>query len=658
MRRLSTLVAIAVTGLIMAGCGGDSCVNTPPLVNNDTNNTAQQPDNNQTLAQNEAQFRVVGNAVDGEIAGAVVEILDINDTLLATTTTDTNGSFEANVSDLPKRYKLKVTGGKDKGVDHEANANDEELGFEMGAIVEREESDSNTSMAFVNPATTLVQNIVEEGAIPLEEAEEQVKESFGIDDNRSLCKIDTQKHHTLNRVGNLIALLAKITPVEDKSISIKAIAKVVVKKKIKVSIGDMGVDMDDLNLSHIFDEIEGISDQEVSKLALSQEIVKKQIVKVVTKIQVKATMSNEEQKDVVSSYATLQELLRAIEESSSDELDNEKLALIVDNLESSIQAMLDSSDLNSSDSDTIDLVAKIIKANLSEDVDRLKIKVVQSTKKYQTIKKLKIKKLVKLIYKNARLEDYDKVGEMLDDESSLNELEKSADDIASKVVEEGEIPTQLDDELSDTLASNIAQKVENNQTTPTAIKEANEAVVKNDLLIDTLKTHIKTKVTLKAKKTKLSHEERVQYVASAKVVSSIKLSIHIKTFDETTKQSSEALYATLMQRINDLQNQIKVLELLFVDLSDSFEATKFDQTYDEAQTISQDIALDDTIDRVKTIAKIKIEIEIKVVQKSSVVISVEDNRVTQTTTPRTITLPQPKLPDMPQEFATPITIGL
>ncbi len=641
MKRLSTIVAIIATSWIMIGCG-DSCT----------------PINGAVVAQNEAQFRVMGNVVDGEIVGAEVEILDMNDTPLATTTTDTNGSFEVNVSDLPKQYKIKVKGGKDKGVDHEANSNDEELGFEMGAIVEREESDSNASTAFVNPTTTLVQNIVEEGLIPLEEAEGSVKESFGIEDNRSLSKIDTQKHNTLNRVGNLIALLAKITPVEDKSLSFKAIAKVVVKKKIKVSIGDTGVDIDDFNLSHIFDEIEGISDQEASKLTLSQEIVKKQIVKVVTKIQLKATISNEEQKDVVSSYATLQELLKTIEESSSDELDNGTLALIVENLESSIQAMLNSSDLDSSDSDTLDLVGKIIKANLSEDVDRLKIKVVQSTKKYQTIKKLKIKKLAKLIYKNTNLDDYDKIDELLDDENAVNELEKSANDIASKVVEVGEIPTQLDEEISDTLASNIAQKVENDQTTPTALQEANEAVVKNDLLVDTLKTNIKIKVTIKAKKTKLSHEERVQYVASAKVVSSIKLSIQIKTFDDTTKQSSEALYTTLMQRINDLQNQIKALELLFVDLSDSFEATKFNQSYDEAQTISQDIAQDDSIDRVKTVAKITIEIKIKAIQKSSAVINLEDNRVTQTTTPRTITLPQPKLPDMPQGFATPITIRL
>jgi len=487
MKRLSAIVAIIATSWIMIGCG-DSCT----------------PINGAVVAQNEAQFRVMGNVVDGEIVGAEVEILDMNDTPLATTTTDTNGSFEVNVSDLPKQYKIKVKGGKDKGVDHEANSNDEELGFEMGVIVEREESDSNASTAFVNPTTTLVQNIVEEGLIPLEEAEGSVKESFGIEDNRSLSKIDTQKHNTLNRVGNLIALLAKITPVEDKSLSFKAIAKVVVKKKIKVSIGDTGVDIDDFNLSHIFDEIEGISDQEVSKLTLSQEIVKKQIVKVVTKIQLKATISNEEQKDVVSSYATLQELLKTIEESSSDELDNGKLALIVENLESSIQAMLDSSDLDSSDSDTLDLVGKIIKANLSEDVDRLKIKVVQSTKKYQTIKKLKIKKLVKLIYKNTNLDDYDKIDELLDNENAVNELEKSANDIASKVVEVGEIPTQLDEELSDTLASNIAQKVENNQTTPTALQEANEAVVKNDLLVDTLKTNIKIKVTIKAKKQNLA----------------------------------------------------------------------------------------------------------------------------------------------------------
>jgi len=642
MKRLSAFLAIVASSWILVGCG-DSCT----------------PSNGAVVAQNEASFRVVGNVVDGEVVGAEVEILDMNDTPLAITTTDENGSFEANVTDLPKQYKIKVKGGKDKGVDHEANANDEELGFEMGAIVNRDENnETNTSMAFVNPATTLVKEIVESGELPLDEAQKSVKESFGIEENRSLCKIDAKNHNTLNRVGNLIALLAKIAPVEDKSLSIKAIAKVVVKAKINVEIGDMGVNLDELNLSSIFEEMEGLSLQEVEKIIAMQELIKVQLANLVNNIEVASTIHYEEQKNIVAKYSAFQELLKAIEESNIDELDNDKLEIIIANLEESIKAVIEDSDLNSSDSQSIDFVANIIKANLSADIQSLKIKTLQATHEYKKIKSQKIKKLVKLIYKNTTLEDFDAVGALLNNATVIEELEKSADEIASKVAQEEEIPAQLDDELSDTFASNIAQKVENNQTTPTAIREATQEVVKNDLLIDTLKTHIKTKTTLKAKKIKLTQEERVQYVVCAKVVSSIKLSVKIKTFDETTKQSSETLYRTLLERISDLQNQIKALELVFVDLSESFEATKFDQTYDEAQKISQDIALDDTIDRVKTVAKIRIEIEIKVVQKSSAIISLEDNRVIKTTAPKTITLPQPKLPDMPSEFATPITITL
>jgi len=643
MKKLSIIVAIIATGLMMVGCGSSN--NTAP-----TSNTEPQV----------ISYQVSGSVVDGDVVGATVEIYDMNGTLLATTTTDENGNYSVNVEDLPKLYRVVVKGGEDKGVDHEANENDEGLGFEMGAIVERD-ADANSSEAHINPATTLVKEIVESGELPLEEAEDAVKKGFGVEDNRSLAKIDAQKHNVMNRVGNLIALLAKMTPVEDKDISLKAIAKVVVKAKIKVDIGDTGVNLDDLNLSSIFDEVEGVSDQEVEKLVASEEVIKAQLAKVIVKIKVASTISQEEQKEVVSSYATLQELLQTIDESLLEELDNQKLQLIVTNLEQSIKAVLDSSDLNSSDSDTIDLVSEIIKANLASDIDTLKLKVVVASKSYKKHKKHKIKKLVKYIYKNIDLESFDKFGEMLDDEAIVDELEESANDIATRAVEDGEIPSELDDELSDALASNIAKKVEDGAITTDSIKEANEEVVKNDLLVESLKVNIKIKVKIKAKKSKLSNEDRVKCKASKKVVNTIKVNVKIKKFTQTTYDNSAKFYDTLVATMQDdldnLKKQIDALELLLLDLNEKYDQSTFDEANDQAKEYLEAIENDSAVDRVKTIVNIKIKIEIKVVTKVDIKIDIDEAKVVEKSDkPRTIKLPQPKLPNMPSEFATPISV--
>jgi len=145
------------------------------------------------------------------------------------------------------------------------------------------------------------------------------------------------------------------------------------------------------------------------------------------------------------------------------------------------------------------------------------------------------------------------------------------------------------------------------------------------------------------------------------VINSIKVSVKVKQFSETTLESSQTLYDSLVsvmqQNITTLQSQIDALELLLLDLNEALDQSAFEEAYQTAQELLNQINLDSSTDVVQTIAKIKIKIMIKVVTKVDITINVDDERVTtQSDEPRTITLPQPSLADMPAEFATPITV--
>ena len=134
--------------------------------------------------------------------------------------------------------------------------------------------------------------------------------------------------------------------------------------------------------------MESLSLQEVEKINASQGLIKVQLANLVNNIEVASTINYEEQKNIVAKYSAFQEMLKMIDEAMLEELDEEKLKLILANLETSIKAVLDSSDLNSSDEDTINLVAQIIQANLDADTDTLKSKVILASKEYKNITKM------------------------------------------------------------------------------------------------------------------------------------------------------------------------------------------------------------------------------------------------------------------------------
>lgn len=664
MKKLITLCSIFIASLFLSSCGS-SC-------------------NNNAVVVAPAAKVAVGNITDGPIYGATVEIQDMNGTVLATTTTDENGRYSVEVVDLPRQYRVVVRNGSDSGVDGEQNANDENNSIIMSSTVTRDDSnETNETVGHVTPATTLLDSIIEDGALP-EDAQNHLEEQFGVTLDKDLTKLDPTKHDLANKLGNLVALLAKMVPTDDRAISFKAVAKIVIKKKIKVKVTNTGVDFEDLNLSDIANEAKelgaDVSDEDVEKLASVEDLIKNQLQGVMDKIKAVATMSDEDKKEALVAYNGLFELLNKIAEANLDELDEEELKLFVYNLQESVKAILDEAGISDIGADDIDFISNLVKENLDQDVDEYKAKVVKAVSEYKIVIKMvtgdskqsiSLKKVIKLIYKNSDVDAMGLIKKALSDDAILAELLKAVEALVAQSDSE-----ELQDTLEDILAAKVAKTIEDNNGTVNNDDVASDAnaTVNNPELVSVVKIKIATKIKIKikAKTQKLTYKEKAELIAVKKVIKDIKVNIKVKVFTKVSVQSVDDMYAELLKQLEALYNsdidalrdQIKALNLFVTDLSKTFDAVEFEEKVTVTLKVVQKISVNTTVDSVKTIIKLKVVVVEKFVvnEDSSVVIieedEIEENEVPLEPLPRVITLPQPKVPSMPQEMLTNIKVAI
>ena len=428
MNKLRLSILVIVLSLVI-GCGG--------------NNSGSTSLNSVPPKETLPTYSVKGSVVDGPISGATVKIFGVDENssiLYGTTTTDENGSFSIeNINNLPAVYRVVVSDGKDNGVDTVADSNDESLGFEMSAMVNREENnDTNESIANVSPATTLVDKIVEDGTMPLEDAQKAVAKSFGLDDNIVLAKLDNKKNALGNKVGNLVGFLTKISPIENKNIVIKAIVKLVIKNDINVSVKDTDVNIDNLDLDKLLAEVNqtspnSMSPNDVVKIKDTQKVIKDSLVKLLESIKTADSITEEEAKDATSYKISLDELMKEIDALTLTEIDTNELRLLVANTKDVIKALLDDNNTEETASaENINFVLSLIKENLDKNVADVKKFVIKASNDYKIIikrvdgntkikikSKSNIKAIIKLIYKNSDINSTDKIKTALEDEAIL-----------------------------------------------------------------------------------------------------------------------------------------------------------------------------------------------------------------------------------------------
>ena len=669
MNKLILSILVIVSSFVMIGCGG--------------NNSGQTFLNTKTT--------IKGSVVDGPISGAIVKIFGVDENssiLYGTTTTDENGSFSIEgIENLPAVYRVVVSDGTDNGVDTKLDGNDESLGFEMSAMVNRDNNDSNDSIANVSPATTIVDKIVEDGTMPLEEAQKTVAKSFGLDEDTILAKLDNNKHSVGNKVGNLIGFLTKISPIKDKNIVIKAIVKIVIKKDMNVTVSDTNVDIDDLNLSKLLQEVnqtdpDSISPNDMDKIKDTQQLIKDSLVKLLDSIKTADSITEDEAKEATAHKVALEALLAEIERLTSLEIDSDELNLLVINTKEAIKALLDD---NASDetksAENIEFVLSLIKANLDKNITDVKkfvikasndykvvIKIVDGSVKIKVKSKSNIKQIIKLIYKNCDINSVDKVKTALEDEAILEEIENSADDINSTaIVETGEMPDELSNELQDTLADQIADKIKDGNITADTVKTVTDESVNNPELVEAIKIRVKIKIDIRIKsETKvLSEDDNIKYIASKDVIKNIKINVKVRTFTSTHKNNCNAyensLKTTLKSSVK-IKIKVKAVNLNVVNLNDINGLSIPQELIDLIEKLN---GYSD-IDFYKSTYKVKIKITDDFVKLTITVKqtikdigdNIDDYKEPIVAPIRTLSLPQPSLPDMPTEFAPPIKVTI
>jgi hypothetical protein len=666
MKKLITLCTIFIASLFLSSCGGSSC--SAPVA---------------LPAGNVAS----GSVADGPIYNAIVEFYDMNGTPLTTepsvVRTDDSGKYQALIHNMPSQYRVVVREGSDSSVDGDINANDENNSIILSSIVTRDEG--NETVGHVTPATTLVDSIVEDGALPLDEATDLVKEQLGgADIGEDLSKLDPNKHDVANKLGNLVALLTKMVPSEDKKITFKAVAKIVIKKKIKITISNMGLDIQELNLTAIANEARELGAEialdDMEKIASVESVILDQLSTLMEKIKAVDTMSDEDKKEALVAYNALFELLAKVKDTNLDELDEETLKLFVYNLQESVKAILDEMGREDIGSDDIDFVSNLVKEHLDKDVNEYKKSVVKALQEYKIVIKLvvgdtkvkiSLKKVIKLIYKNSDLDALTAIKQALGDNTHLEELLKAVE----AMLAQSDTP-QLQALLEDLLATKMAQTIEdqNGSVSGDEIAKGANEVVNNPELIATLKVKVSLKITIKAKakKEQLTFQERMELVAINKVVKDIKVNIKIKVFTKVAQDNAEALYEELLKQlmglassdVQALNNQIKGFELFVTDLFKSFNAVEFKEKLTITIKIVKQVTDDKTVDAIKTIFKLKVVVEAKfVVNTDDGVVTIEEDEVKENIVPakplpKVITLPQPKLSTMPSDMLTNIKVTL
>ena len=673
MNKLILSILIIVSSFVMIGCGSN---------------------NSGTTTLIEPPRTVSGSVIDGPISGATVKIFGIGEdsgTLYGTTTTDENGSFSIEgIVNLPAVYRVVVSDGKDNGVDTKADSNDESLGFEMSAMVERDDldnRDTNDSIANVSPATTLVDKIVEDGTMPLGDAQKTVAKSFGLSEDTVLAKLDNKKNSLGNKVGNLIGFLTKISPVADKNIVIKAIIKLIVKKDINVSVTDTKVDIDNLDLDKLLVEVNktvpnSMSPDDMKKIKDTQMIIKDSLVKLLEKIKTADAITDNEAKEAVSFKITLDALLNEIKGLTSTEIDSDELKLLVANTQSTIKALLDDNNTDETKSqENIAFVLSLIKANLYKNIADVKKFVIKASNGYKIIikkvdgsirikikSKSNIKAIIKLIYQNCNMDSVDKVKDTLNDEV-LEEIEKTADDINStSIVETGEMPDELSNELQDTVADQIADKIEDGNISADTVKSVSDDSIRNPQLIEAIKIRVKIKIDIRIKsKTKvLSDDDNIDYIASKEVIKNIKINVKVREFTESSKNNCQSYQDNIKTSLKTstkvkIRVTIKAINLNVVNLNTTDLSLP-----QELIDLLEKFKADSNIDFYKSSYKIKIKIKdnfVKVKITIKQTIKEIDDKIDEYIEPfvppiRTLSLPQPSLPDMPSEFAPSIEVKI
>lgn len=323
---------------------------------------------------------VSGNAVDGPIYGADVNVYSLTGTtILATTTTSDGtdgkgiGEFSLAVPDLPAEYIIRVSGGTDAGPDGKMNDNDELSTFDMSSVGTKAEA--NTT--YVSPATSLIVENIKETNQTIAEAKESVSASLGLPIGTDLTTSNPKTDVVASKAGAFVAQIVKAIPSTNKVEVLKSIAAVFKtgadsnKSVVTISASDV-VLKDDLNLSAIADDMpsSAISTDDKSKLTKAEAVLESRIELTAKSAEPVIGITADEIKVAKAEKAAFDKIVDEVKDATdANSISAEQLTRIAIKVQEGVESILNS-DKNIT-AKNIDIITQVIENNLDKNISEI-----------------------------------------------------------------------------------------------------------------------------------------------------------------------------------------------------------------------------------------------------------------------------------------------
>ena len=532
---------------------------------------------------------ISGTVVDGPIYDANVSVYNLDGKYLGSTiTSNVNGKlgdYTLSIANLPSKYIIKVTGGKDAGLDGMKDDNDKNS-FDMTS---RGQSSTNktTATVHISPATTVMSNMIKDSNLTYEQANKKMIKSLGLPNGFDLTTTNPKTNDIASRACTFVAQILNTVPSDNNEELLKVIARnfndSADNNKPVASITSTNVDVLDLNLTQITYNMDGIDQNSIDKMKKSSKLLNRTIRQALLKTKAIDFQSNDDKKEAIASNEALEQLSLHIQKEDIDTFDINKLESLAIKLEESFKEIL-KDDIHNLNGTNIQIVSSVVKNNLDKNMSTISTSIKQIAKHTKNIDKTTVNIYV-IIYNKIDINQSEKV-------SNVNQS-----DILSLYDDMKDEDNSIKALLEQTVATRVSVYIKDSNSTIQSdkIDLIRDDIIKNDLLKDKL-----ANIAINQKS-----DEDYERKSATLTFESINKNIQKEYFkyDSTTQQVSDDLEQKTLKKLQEvLDDNTKTLEEKFaiikaielntklIDLNKNFDSNKYDSSLNTLNNLSKELS--------------------------------------------------------------------
>ena len=547
-------------------------------------------DENSNNAMSNGNLTIIsGTVVDGPVYDANVSVYNLDGKYLGSTVTSSVngklGDYNLSINNLPSEYIIKVTGGKDSGLDGLKDTRDKNS-FDMSSRGETS-LDKNITTLYISPATTVISNMIKDNNLTYAQANNKMIKSLGLPTGFDLSTTNPKTNDIASRAGTFVAQILNTIPSDNKEILFKVIANnfnnSADNNKSVISITSTNVDVLDLNLTQITKNVQGIDQNSINKIQKGSKLLNKTIKQALLKTKAIDTQTENERKEAISSNKVLEQLSLHIQKEDMDTFDINKLESFSIKLENIFDEIL-KDNIHNLSSTNIQIVSSVVKNNLDKNISVISSSIKQIAHSTKDIDKTTVN-IYAIIYSNLDINQSYKVSNI--NQSDILSLygDMKDEDNSTKALLEQIVAMRLSIYIKDSNATIKSDEIES----------VRNDIIKNDLLKEKLANvalNQNSNDNYKRKSATLTFESINKNIQNEDFIYNIQTQQVSDNLEQITLDKLQAVLGDGTKTLSEKFSIIKAIELntKLTDLNEYFDSDKYDSSLNTLNNISKELS--------------------------------------------------------------------